>query len=231
MHFATAQDMEHLDDLAVEHGLEIRQMMELAGFLMVPLFSELKIGKDKKIVVVCGKGNKGGDGLSAVRHLVNHGFDHVSVVLVDRDMKPDPAHHLVLLEKMQIEIVDFEKDSDLIATADVIIDALLGYHLDGAPRGLFADAIRDINQSGAHVIAYDMPSGVDATTGECFDPCVNADTTLTLAMPKKIFDTVSGKEGSGKVFVGDIGIPRFLYDMISEKSRSNFNPDGLLIIK
>ena len=92
MYYATAKEMERVDELAVQNGLAIEQMMELAGAHILSIFEKLDIDKDQKTVIVCGKGNKGGDGLSAARHLINHGWD-VSVVLVSEDIKPDPMHH------------------------------------------------------------------------------------------------------------------------------------------
>jgi NAD(P)H-hydrate epimerase len=233
MYYSTAKEMEKLDELAVAHGLDIAQMMELAGWHMLTVFDELSIREDKKITVVAGKGNKGGDGLSAARHLQNHGYT-VSVVLASRELKSDPQHHLKLLEKMQTPVIAYDKDKShseqLIAEADVVIDALLGYHLEGSPRGVFADLISRINTSNALIIAYDMPSGVDATSGECFAPCIRADATLTLAMPKKVFQTESGHRNSGKVFLGDIGIPELLYNQLAKGSAPDFGNKGVIQI-
>jgi len=229
MYFATAEEMEQLDAIAVRHGLEIRQMMELAGWHMLNVFKNLKIFKDQKVVVVCGKGNKGGDGLSSARHLLNHGYD-VSVILASEDLKTDPFHHLKLLRDMNCTIVvASNKESThekMITNADVLIDALIGYHLNGAPKGIYAELITQMNNPNSAIIAYDMPSGVDADTGECITPCIQAKATLTLAMPKKCFETLPGKKASGKLFVADIGIPVWMYDEIVAGSRPIFNTSG-----
>ena len=219
MYYSTAKEMEKLDVLAMENGLEIRQMMELAGWHMLSVFRKLNISLNAKVVVVCGKGNKGGDGLAAARHLVNHGWD-VKIVLMDRGVSPDSEHHLKLLEKMHTPISLYPEQD--ITSQDIIIDSLIGYHLDGAPRGVFKEVIELINKSEKTVISYDMPSGVDADTGECLEPCVRADATLSLAMPKKIFSTEQGREASGKIFIADIGIPNFLYEQIVSGSRPTF---------
>ncbi|MBT4941658.1 MAG: NAD(P)H-hydrate epimerase [Candidatus Magasanikbacteria bacterium] len=227
MYFSTADEMEKLDELAVEHGLEIRQMMELAGWHMVEVFNKLSIGLSDQIVIVVGKGNKGGDGLSAARHLVNHGYKNISIILVSKDIKPDSQHHLDLLVKMDMPIMVYSENQDLakekIDSADIIMDSLIGYHLQGEPRGDFAELIEIINNASGKVISYDLPSGVDATTGECQKVCIKADATLTLAMPKKIFNTNSGKESSGQVFALDIGVPEFLYNKIASGSRPESN--------
>jgi len=235
MYHSTTQEIEELDRVAVAGGLEIRQMMELAGFHMLAVFGKEKISKESAIAVVCGKGNKGGDGLSAARHLYNHGWENISVVLADENIKPDTAHHLALLKKMQMPIsvyTEREKEKEearkIIANADVILDSLIGYHLDGAPRGVFAELISAVNKSRALVIAYDLPSGADATTGECPGVCVTADATLTLAVPKKLFETEAGRALSGTVYVADIGIPRAFYDAVVPGSRPDFPPSGML---
>jgi len=232
-HYST-KEIEELDRIAVENGLEIRQMMELAGFHMVSVFEKEKIAQDGAVVIVCGKGNKGGDGLSAARHLVNHGWKNISVVLADAGLKPDGAHHLALAQKMGIPIFIYEKQKaeagEKIMNAGIIIDSLIGYHLEGAPRGVFAELISLMNKSSARVISYDLPSGADPTTGVCEGECVRADATLTLAIPKKLFETESGRALSGAVYIADIGIPAAFYNKVIPRSRPAFPPSGLLIL-
>ena len=217
--------MEKLDILAMKSGLEIRQMMELAGWHMVSVFHELSIPKNKKIVVVCGTGNKAGDGLTAARHLLNHGY-LVTVILISHRLKADPKHQLSLLLKMKMPILLYSSNKKkavaIIKKADVIIDALIGYNLHGSPRGSFGELIVRINESKAKVISYDLTSGMDPTTGECHNPCINASATLTLALPKRGFTTKEGKQVSGIIFLGDIGIPAFLYDKIKKGIRPQF---------
>ncbi len=233
MYYSTAKEMEELDELAVEHGLEIRQMMELAGWHMLTLFQQEGIDTTKHIVVVVGKGNKGGDGLSAARHLKNYGY-HVSVVLSREDLKPDPLHHLKLLQEMSLDIVNYAEEpedaANMISSADVIIDSLIGYHLVGAPHGAISELIELVNTSEAKIVAYDVPSGVDATTGECLNPCITADITLTLALPKQLLQTETGKAKSGTVYLADIGIPAFLYDEIEQGSRPNFESGIITLV-
>lgn len=221
--------MEKLDILAVKNGLEIKQMMELAGFHMVEVFRKLKISRNKKITIICGTGNKGGDGLSAARHLYNYGYKKIFIILVSSKIKDDPKHHLNLLKKMKIPIYIYTKKADvLIKKSDILIDSLIGYHLDGNVRGKFAELIEIMNRSKKKIISYDLPSGIDATTGKCLGICIKAYATLTLALPKKIFKTKEGRKMSGKVFLADIGIPTFLYDKIKPclpAGRKNSRPE------
>jgi NAD(P)H-hydrate epimerase len=226
MYYATAQEMEELDKRAEENGLEIRQMMELAGYHMLAVFLKLGIDKGKSVGVVCGKGNKGGDGLSAARHLINNGW-RVRILLLDREISAHAKHHLDLLEAMDGDIALYPEGREMIRNSDVLIDSLIGYHLDGPPRGAFKEVIELMNQSEAMIVSYDLPSGADATTGECLKPCVRAHATLTLALPKKIFAAEEGRTRSGRVFLADIGIPAFLYDRIHAGSRPSFE-QGIL---
>ncbi|MCH7640820.1 NAD(P)H-hydrate epimerase [Patescibacteria group bacterium] len=234
IYYATAKEIEKLDDLAVANGLEIRQMMELSGWHILNVFSELKISKTAKVVVACGKGNKGGDGLSATRHLINYGWK-VEVVLMSKELAPNAQHQFNLLRKMKAATINYsdyrEKSERAIKSSNVIIDALIGYHLKGAPRDNYAEVIRVINSASKKVIAYDIPTGIDATTGECFDPSIEATVTLTLALPKKAFKFEEAKNKSGQIFLADIGIPAFIYDQISPNSRPRFKAGQKSIIK
>lgn len=232
MYYAGELEIEKLDILAVENGLEIRQMMELAGWHMVNVFRKLKIPKSAKVIVVCGKGNKGGDGLSAARHLINNGWGSIRVILLSKNISKDPKHHLNLLEKMEVPIFLYPEGKKELSAAGVIIDSLIGYHLRGAPRGVFAEAIELMNESEAKIVSFDIPSGIDSTTGECFEPCIKANSTLTLALPKKAFLKNKAKKLSGKIFLGDIGIPDFIYNKVSKGSRPPFKSsrNGLLFL-
>lgn len=257
MYYATAKQMVKIDDLAIKNGLEIRQMMELAGWQMFVLFSHLKISKKAKITIVCGKGNQAGDGLCAGRHLANLGYT-INFVLVSKKMSPDSVHHLQLIKKMTRSVVpsersergisklrkttrgqinspiiyypDFKaKAKKVVHNSDILIDALIGYNLSGAPRKDFKELVEIMNQSKGRIISYDIPTGVEATTGKCFSPCIKAWTTLTLALSKKAFIKKQAKKYCGKIYIADIGIPSFIYNKIASNSRPPFGQykDGL----
>lgn len=233
MYYASAKEMELMDKLAVENGLKIIQMMELAGWHMVKLFKLMKIWNDKKIFIACGNGNNGGDGLSAARHLKNHGYE-VHVSLMSKDIKDDPLHQLRLLEKMEVDIHYYSDDPSeccrVMQNSDVVIDALLGYSVQGNPKDGFDEAILAINNLENTVISYDNPSGLDVTTGECHEPCIVADATLALALPKKCFNVPTCSDSVGEIFIADIGIPAFIYNEIEAGSRPPFLNNGVLAL-
>lgn len=234
MYYATANDMAKLDAVAVENGLEIRQMMELAGFHMIDVMHREHFLFDKRIVVVAGTGNKGGDGIASARHLVNHGWKDVVIVLSKDSLKEDPSHHLRLCHDMNILIVNASVDIDKaythISKADVIIEALIGYNLVETPKGVARSLIEAINKSSGYVVAYDIPSGSDATTGMCTKVCIKADATLTLAFPKMVFKTEEGKQASGIQYLGDLGIPEWMYKEAMNINRPDFSSSGVIEI-
>lgn len=224
MRYYSEKEIELLDRLAIKNGLQVRQMMELAGFQMLNLFGILKIDRLALITIVCGKGNNGGDGLCAARFLANNGWK-VEIVLATSDLNEDGNHQFLLLKKMGVPVVIFNKNprkaGKMIDNADIIVDALLGYHISGNPRIPYNEIIHLINRSEAKVLAYDLPSGLSAN-GNFFEPHIRADYTLTLAVPKTAFKDPIARAESGKVYVADIGIPSFLYDKIQKNSRPDF---------
>lgn len=233
MYYATSKEMARLDRIAVSSGLGILQMMELAGFHMIKIFRKSRIPKSKKIVVLVGVGNKGGDGLSATRHLINHGWVNVTLIMVGRRLTKQSAHQRTLLSKMGIKRLYYSKRNQqdvlkIINKADVIIDSLIGYNLKNEPTGPMAELILLANHSKKFVIAYDMPSGIDATTGEVYNPSIKANVSLTLALPKRLYSKNEALRKSGAVYLGDIGIPKVLYDKIRKNSRPNFDTKGII---
>lgn len=162
----------------------------------------------KRIIVLAGRDNNGGSGLVAARRLANWGADVCLVLATSlKDCRDVPAHQLAILQKMGVAILP----SAILPRADLILDALIGYGLRGASQGLTADLIRAANASDTLVIALDTPSGLDATTGEVFEPCIRADATLTLALPKVGLVSETACDAIGKLYVADISVPRQVY--------------------
>jgi NAD(P)H-hydrate epimerase len=108
------------------------------------------------------------------------------------------------------DVADDELDERL-AEADAIVDALLGYGSAGPPRGEIKALIDRIRRCGRRVVSLDLPSGLDATSGRAPDGAASADATLTLALPKRGLLTHEGLQRSGRLYLGDLGIPAALY--------------------
>jgi NAD(P)H-hydrate epimerase len=208
----TGEQMAAVDRAMVDVlGLDIRQVMETAG-RQVAVFARRMLGGDPsghRIVVLCGTGGNGGDGMVAARYLQGWGAD-VRVIL---SREPDPerhavaAHQLAVLRAMGVP-ADVSPD---IPACDLIIDGLLGFSTRSAPMGATADLIRAANTAGAPILAIDLPSGLPASTGEPFDPTIRATTTLTLGLPKTGLLVESAQSVVGELWIADIGIPLAAY--------------------
>jgi NAD(P)H-hydrate epimerase len=202
----TAKEMAKIDFLAIEkYGITLLQMMELAGYNLAELVSRLYTIQGLKVTILTGKGNNGGGGLSAARHLSNRGA-LVNVILSQKQGVKDAVNHqLHTLKQMTLPISLYKIKK--LPESDVIIDALLGYSLKGNPREPIADMIRKANNHGSPIIALDIPSGLSAVTGKEMEPCIEANYTMTLAYPKIGYM----KKVTGELFVTDIGLPLELY--------------------
>jgi len=210
----TPEQMREVDRAMVHDlGIFLIQMMENAGRHLATLAREQLHGnlRGKRVVVLAGRGNNGGGGLIAARRLTNWGAD-VCVVLATslNDYRDTPAHQLAILQRMGIPIVE-SKPGSLVPPADLVLDALIGYGLRGAPSGTTADLIRTANASTPPIIALDAPSGLDPTTGTAFDPCIRAHATLTLALPKVGLLRDDARAFVGELYVADIGVPASVY--------------------
>lgn len=214
----TADQMREVDRLGVEvYGIQLIQMMEHAGRALATLARTMLGGdpRNRRVLVAAGRGNNGGGGITAARRLANWGA--VAGVLLERSAEDGLSdvsrQQLASARAAGVQIVAGPAALDAVhsGAADLVIDALIGYSLRGAPRGWTAEMIRRINGSGVHVLALDLPSGLDATTGEALDPSVRATATLTLALPKTGLLTLQGRALAGAIFLADIGLPPSLY--------------------
>jgi NAD(P)H-hydrate epimerase len=203
--FAAAGQMKHLDEIAVASGLEIRQMMELAAFHVSQFCIDRFQGKS--VGVFAGSGNNGADAIASARFLHNAGFT-VEIVLLEDTVSVDGQHHLELCRRLDLPIRQYGEE---LPNYDVIIDGLIGYSLDGKPRGRYADCINYFNNSESIIISVDIPSGFDTESGKALEPCVQADATLFLAYAKKGFDSEKYRGYFGSGFLIDIGIPPEVY--------------------
>ena len=185
-----------------ELGIGLVQMMENAGSHLAQ--SAVSRFAPRTVTVLVGAGGNGGGGLVAARHLANRGV-HVSVALA-REPAPDsvPAHQLAITERLGLPI-SREGEPE---PADLVIDALIGYSLRGAPTDRTSALITWADAQDVPVLALDVPSGLDATTGEALAPCVTATATLTLALPKT---ALVGAAESGELYLADIGVPPSVY--------------------
>jgi ADP-dependent NAD(P)H-hydrate dehydratase / NAD(P)H-hydrate epimerase len=199
-----AAQMRAVDKWAIEEqGVPSLDLMERAGTGLAQVTSER--APDGRVVVVCGKGNNGGDGLVAARALREQGRE-VDVLCVSdpAELKGDAAKNLERLPGAPP--APFVSAAALEGSAG-IVDALLGTGFSDAPRDPVVGAIEAINAAGALVVAADVPSGVDASTGAVAGAAVRADATATFHAAKVGLWVSPGKRCAGDVRVIDIGVP------------------------
>jgi NAD(P)H-hydrate epimerase len=216
----TADEMREVDRVTVEDfDLLLIQLMENAGSHLAELV--VRRFRPESVVVLCGVGGNGGGGLVAARHLANRGvIVHVTLAEDGSRFGEVPGHQLTILQRMEVPVVSQP------VTADVIIDALIGYSLRGDPLHKTADLIRWANERETPVCTLDVPSGLDATTGEIRQPCIRATATLTLALPKTGLAAASGVVG--ELYLADISIPSAVYAALGIRIRQIFGASGIV---
>lgn len=192
----TAPQMKAAEEAAFAAGATPEGLMEVAGEGIARCIRQF-FPTAGTAVVFCGKGHNGGDALVAARHLKSAGWT-ISVRLASpvSELSPLTHRHLAELGMDRVETGKSAGNSPLI-----LIDGLLGIGVKGSPRGAIAERIREMNglrRAGeGFTIAVDLPSGLEATSGEVFDPCVQADLTITLGFAKAglLSDRATGHVG------------------------------------
>lgn len=215
----TADQMREVDRLTVEEfGLSILQMMENAGRTLAEHVLDMLAGAGSVVTVLAGSGGNGGGGLCCARHLHNRGVK-VWVVL-DRDaatLTGAAKSQLSTLQAAGLQPIDPASAREALRRAPVVVDALIGYGLCGPPKGQTAHLIELCNRDAARVLALDVPSGLDATTGEAPGPVVRPERILTLALPKTGLQRISGG-----LYLADIGIPPEVFQRLGLRFTTPF---------
>lgn len=213
MRIVTSEQMRTLDSLAEsKYRIPSLLLMENAG-LSVFLAVEEAVGvvAGKRVVVLAGPGNNGGDGYVVARHMANAGAAVSIASYADpAKYRPDSRANYDIAQSMGLEIIDKPLGSTLeglLFRADVVVDALLGTGSSGAPRPPIAEVVGAVNKHYAFVVSVDIPSGIDADTGAVESDAVYADLTVTFALPKIGLLVYPGAKHAGEVAIADISIP------------------------
>ncbi len=202
--------MREVDRIMIEDlGITLPRMMENAGARLASLVHQLHGGdlRGRPIAVLAGAGGNGGGGMVAARHLAVAGARVTVSLATHRDrLAAVTAEQLAILERMGIPIGDGREPA---GEHDLVLDALLGYGQSGAPRGIVAHLVRW--SAGRRVVALDVPSGLELSTGRALAPYVEAEATLTLALPKA---GLRGHVGgiAGDLYLADIGVPPAVHE-------------------
>ncbi|MBO0683994.1 MAG: NAD(P)H-hydrate epimerase [Candidatus Dormibacteraeota bacterium] len=193
---AQAREVDRLS--SERYGVPVAWLMEAAGW-------QVARHCRGQTFVACGKGNNGGDGLAAARHL--HRWGRLAgVACTDLGgLKGAAADEAGALAALGIEIAPALPPG--LGGATLVVDALLGTGLSRAPEGLVAEWIERLAAEGRRVVAVDVPSGLDADSGAVPGACLTASVTVTLGLPKPGLLAGEGPARAGEVWVADIGIP------------------------
>jgi NAD(P)H-hydrate epimerase len=206
----SSEDVAVLDAAAVKAGVSVMQLMEVAGWQVARQAWRMLHHAPGRVAVVAGHGNNGGDGLVAARHLVAWGCSVRAVVIAEsaKELREIVATHLDAAQSSGVHTTfatDAPSVRDALRGSALVLDALLGTGLNGAPREADAAAITAMEHT--HLLSVDVPSGLDATTGEAHQPCVRAAATCTLTAMKRGLWTATGRAHAGVITVADIGMP------------------------
>ncbi|MCF6249031.1 MAG: NAD(P)H-hydrate dehydratase [Desulfobacula sp.] len=224
MFLVTAGQMQEMDKQAIESfGISGLVLMENAARGAVDiLINRYKDLKTKRIAILAGRGNNGGDGFVIARYLMEKGI-LVNTFLLSKKKKVqgDAKINMDLAQKLCdgnnageiIEIPDaktFQNNRAAICRHDLIIDAILGTGLNSDVKGFFKDAIELLNRSKSPIFAIDIPSGLHSDTGQPLGIAVKADATATFAFAKAGHILYPGNKYTGKLDVVDIGITNYI---------------------
>ncbi len=197
-----------------DFGIELLQMMENAGRALAWVCRSRFLSGDaqgKAVTVLSGRGANGGGALACARRLHIWGTE-VRVVLAGAIENKAGAtfHQLSFLRKIGVSIRE-AGSARIDLEFEVIIDGLIGYGLQGSPHGRVAELIESANIHPAPILALDVPSGIDPTTGKVHTPAIRASATLALALPKAGLRVQEARPYVGELFLADIGVPAEAY--------------------
>ncbi len=213
MKILKAHEMAELDRITIEEiGVPSPVLMENAARGVLAVIEE-KFPDSRKILVVAGKGNNGGDGIALARMLYLKG-KKVDLFLPMGDPKGDGELQLRVVKKLGLEPIKVEPAYE---SYDLIIDAIFGTGFTPPVRGKVASVIERINSCSVPVVSVDIPSGLSADTGEVFESFVRADVTVTFQFPKVCHVLYPASKFCGEVLVHDISIPESLADDIKRE--------------
>ncbi len=210
------EEMAKADRLAMEGGVPGATLMENAGRAVAEELSR-RYPDAGVVAVLCGPGNNGGDGFVAARHLMEKGY---KVRLgFDGDAARLPQDAAAMAKRFAGARAPLH--SDILSGADVVVDALFGAGLARPIEGKLAALIDSVNASGLPVVAVDVPSGIDGTTGKMRGAAIHAAATVTFFRLKPGHFLLPGRSHCGDIRLADIGIPESVLAKISPKTFAN----------
>lgn len=221
MKVATAEQMQELDRKAIEtYRIPGILLMENAGReateAILASFPDLD---KKRVAIIAGKGNNGGDGFVIARHLMNRRIPVKVILLTDpKSLRGDAETNHYIFHRMRGEIIpapsakDYQKIKRDVEKADLLVDAIFGTGLDAEVRGYYREVIDHLNSLNKPLVAVDIPSGLNANTGKPLGTAIRASLTVTFGLPKLGLLLSPGTDYVGTLKIVDIGIPKNLVE-------------------
>src|SRR6185295_4501514 len=216
MRVLNAAQMREADRQTIEEiGIPSLVLMENTGRQVVAAMEAMHSDLlERRVAILCGRGNNGGDGCVVARTLVQRGVD-VSVFLLGRvaDVRGDARINLEILGRLGLTVVEiadsqaWELHFSQVSDCTLIVDAIFGTGLNAPVSGLIESVIADVNASGIPVVSIDLPSGLSADSPEPIGPSIEAGLTVTLGAPKLPLVLPPGELRAGDIVIADIGIP------------------------
>jgi len=211
---ASRDDIRRIDSIAInDYGVPGIALMENAG-AGAARTALARFGNVAQALIVCGKGNNGGDGFVVARHLAYEGIDvRIALLCEPQEVRGDAGVNLNIVKNMDLAMTvathedAVEEVLSRAAQGTLLVDAILGTGLTGEVRGLSRHAIDLINAGPSPVFAIDIPSGLDADTGRPLSAAIRSVATATFGLPKLGFESPGSHEYTGEVTVIDIGWP------------------------
>ncbi len=214
----TGSQMADIDKKATQElNIPVEILMENAGSAVAQsIFELIEDTQDETVLVICGKGNNGGDGFAAARHLIENNIETIVVSLYrEKDLSQAAfVNHNILkhfTDIVYLDEIDVDYLAELVSSSDIVVDAILGTGLSSPVKDKISEVIDVINKnSRGAVVAVDIPSGLDSQSGKILGNAVMADYTVTFFAPKLGTILYPGADISGEIILCDIGIPKKL---------------------
>ena len=210
----TAAQMQELDRITIEdYGIPGVVLMEVAGRGVVDVITRER-PPEGRVVILCGSGNNAGDGFVIARHLQARGYRVTVYLVADRSkIQGDALVNLEVLERLGTDLQPLQTEEELaraesgLVHGSVVVDALLGTGLNSEVRGQYRRVLERANRCRGLKVAVDVPSGINADSGEVMGVAFDADHTVTFGLPKVGLVSHPGVDRVGELHVVDIGIP------------------------
>lgn len=232
MRVLTVENTRKLEALANKTGISYLQLMENAGSYCARIIRKTFENTNKRnVLVVCGKGKNGGDGLVIARKLTENGYKVNVLMAMGLPVDNESSEMLSRVRAMDVNIVYYNEKADkYFDDAQIIVDCIFGVGFRGTPDEAITSLIERINSSSATVVSIDVPSGLEGDSGNAPQNAVSADMTIAILVHKPVHVLKPAIEKCGKIVVAPLGIPESCYSQVeanlftlgADEIKSNF---------